>query len=447
LRTIEFAKRYNQRNIIGVLHGEALKKEREKLMQEGSSHLQAYQPALNRVIEGLSEAQREECRAEAVRLNTSVWPKDLQRAWVQLNNFGMLLIIFSEAEQNTGRVCWDFIAEVSRKVGLKVFMMVAYEGETGVVTSQCVSLKSKDWICFLLSIHSFETQNNAKQFTEEHPEWKGEIWNMWADFNQNMPEGESHCPLIWPWNLTLQISRARGPVMDGCNNKPERISTLAQTTTWCLTSGVKKSASWLAEQGLLWVFWTDGTCNLEADVYSAYYTGFPSAPWGELGENPTKFIHPKYIPRSGSILDPSRLKKRDLDNIYHFWYLRQLAGKRPLKFLSDNRPTTKQSEIRLAKLKRKGKQAQYEELSDEEEEDEDEDEIGADMEDQETGDVEGSGSGPMVDTGSPAAHKDLPVAYLESLSNDPNYRACITLSKIVKVSVFSLDGGAFLMQS
>jgi hypothetical protein len=80
LRPIKFGKRYNQRNIVGALHGEALKREREKLMQEGFTHLQAYQPALNRVIEGLSEAQREECRAEAARLNDSVWPKDLQRA-------------------------------------------------------------------------------------------------------------------------------------------------------------------------------------------------------------------------------------------------------------------------------------------------------------------------------------------------------------------------------
>jgi hypothetical protein len=79
LRPTEFMKKYNQRSIIGVLHGEAVKKEREKLMEEGFTHLQAYQPALNRVIEGLSEAQQKECRAEAARLNTSVWPKDLQR--------------------------------------------------------------------------------------------------------------------------------------------------------------------------------------------------------------------------------------------------------------------------------------------------------------------------------------------------------------------------------
>ena len=80
LRPIEFAKKYNRRSIVGVMHGDVLKKEMEKLREEGFNHLQAYQPALNRVIEGLSEVQREECRAEVARLNTSVWPKDLQKA-------------------------------------------------------------------------------------------------------------------------------------------------------------------------------------------------------------------------------------------------------------------------------------------------------------------------------------------------------------------------------
>ena len=61
------------------MHGEVVKKEMEKLIEEGFNHLQAYQPALNHVIEGLSEEQQEECRAEAARLNTSIWPKDLQR--------------------------------------------------------------------------------------------------------------------------------------------------------------------------------------------------------------------------------------------------------------------------------------------------------------------------------------------------------------------------------
>jgi hypothetical protein len=44
--------------------------------------------------------------------------------------------LYSEAEENTGRVCNGFIEEVSRKMGMHVFMMVAYEGEEGVVVSK-----------------------------------------------------------------------------------------------------------------------------------------------------------------------------------------------------------------------------------------------------------------------------------------------------------------------
>ena len=102
----------------------------------------------------------------------------------------------------------------------------------------------------------------------------------------------------------------------------------------------------------------------------------------------------------------------------------------------------------MSNSKRKG---QYEELSDEEDQDQDQDEDGIDAEvgDQEIEGVGGGGSqsGPILDARSPAMHKNSPVAYLESLSKDPNYRACITLSKIVKVCVFSPDREALLIQS
>ena len=44
----------------------------------------------------------------------------------------------SEADANTGRVCTDFIQEVNRKMGLRVFMLVAYDKDNEVIVSKCV---------------------------------------------------------------------------------------------------------------------------------------------------------------------------------------------------------------------------------------------------------------------------------------------------------------------
>ena len=79
LRPPKFAKRWNQRTIIGVMHKEKLEEEMKKMKEEGKTHLEAYQPALTHVIAGLDDQEKEECRLEALRLNTGVWPKDLQK--------------------------------------------------------------------------------------------------------------------------------------------------------------------------------------------------------------------------------------------------------------------------------------------------------------------------------------------------------------------------------
>jgi hypothetical protein len=79
LRPRKFAKKWNQRTIVGVMHQGKLDEEMRKMKEEGKTHLTAYQPALTRVIAGLDDQEKEECRLEALRLNTGVWPKDLQK--------------------------------------------------------------------------------------------------------------------------------------------------------------------------------------------------------------------------------------------------------------------------------------------------------------------------------------------------------------------------------
>jgi hypothetical protein len=79
LRPPEFAKKWNQRTIVGVMHKEKLEQEMEKMKQEGKTQLEAYQPALTRVIDELNDEEKEECRLQVIRLKNGVWPKDLQK--------------------------------------------------------------------------------------------------------------------------------------------------------------------------------------------------------------------------------------------------------------------------------------------------------------------------------------------------------------------------------
>jgi hypothetical protein len=79
LRPPEFAKKWNQRTIVGIMHKERVEEEMERMKREGKSHLEAYQPALTRVIDELDEEEKEACRLQVIQLNKGEWPKDLQK--------------------------------------------------------------------------------------------------------------------------------------------------------------------------------------------------------------------------------------------------------------------------------------------------------------------------------------------------------------------------------
>ena len=79
-----WGKKWNKRTVVGQLYKDRVQHEQERLIGEGLTPFAAYQPALTKVFEGLSEADRKSCAEQADKWNTGSWPRELQIVYVQL---------------------------------------------------------------------------------------------------------------------------------------------------------------------------------------------------------------------------------------------------------------------------------------------------------------------------------------------------------------------------
>jgi hypothetical protein len=150
-----------------------------------------------------------------------------------------------------------------------------------------------------------------------------------------------------------------------------------------------------------------------------FYTGHPSAPWGDLADEPHKHIEPRCLPPA-RLVDPSRMKKADMGRIYMFWFERQKTSRKPLRFKHNLLPSTQAAKIRSNRGVglQKGKRKEYMEISESEGDEE-----------------EQPGRGP--EDGSPAVGRNKPEQYLESICEDNIFLACVKRSARLKVGNFS----------
>ena len=70
--------KWNTRRVVGRIYREEVQQEVTKLVEEGQKPLTAYQPALTKVLEGLSDEDRKRCTDQAHTWNSGAWPRDLQ---------------------------------------------------------------------------------------------------------------------------------------------------------------------------------------------------------------------------------------------------------------------------------------------------------------------------------------------------------------------------------
>jgi hypothetical protein len=147
-----------------------------------------------------------------------------------------------------------------------------------------------------------------------------------------------------------------------------------------------------------------------------FFTGHPSAPWGELANDPHKLIEARCIPPA-QIIDPSRLKKTPLVQIYEFWFQRQKTSPKPLRFIKDKHSTTQAAQNRLETqvVLEKRKRREYMEVTD----------------------VEEDGEEEPADTSPAAIANNKREDYLKSLCDDVVFVACVTRSAKLKVSNLS----------
>ena len=159
-----------------------------------------------------------------------------------------------------------------------------------------------------------------------------------------------------------------------------------------------------------------------------FWTGHPAAPWGDLADDPQKFIEARCIPPV-QLVDPSRMKKADMSLIYAFWFQRQKTSGKPLRF-KKNLLATHTAKIRLDSrgASNKGKEKEYVEISDAETDNDAQRDKNAETE-KET--EEPGKEGPA--DGSPAAGRSKPEDYLESLCLDEVFGACVKHSAELKV--------------
>jgi hypothetical protein len=86
-------------------------------------------------------------------------------------------------------------------------------------------------------------------------------------------------------------------------------------------------------------------------MYIAFYTRSSTVHWKEIEANPQDFFKPTSIPHDNDITikEPSRMTNRCANGLYHFWFTRQEAGRRPLQVKQELRAVEKK---RVAPVKR-----------------------------------------------------------------------------------------------
>jgi hypothetical protein len=78
-----WGKRWNARTVAGYQHADKVHDEVAKLLEaKEHSSFAAYQPALTRVWESLSETDKQHCADQAETWNTGQWPRKLQKECV-----------------------------------------------------------------------------------------------------------------------------------------------------------------------------------------------------------------------------------------------------------------------------------------------------------------------------------------------------------------------------
>jgi hypothetical protein len=120
------------------------------------------------------------------------------------------------------------------------------------------------------------------------------------------------------------------------------------------------------------------------------------------------------------INEPSILKKKNINALYHFWFTRQQKGQNPLKFRRIQSTRTVERQVRMRKRKAYVETSNVDDSMDK-----------RDNEDQDEDDKE-------LDT--PEAINPIKISsdeFLQSLTSDPTFKACLDLYKQAKVLVFT----------
>jgi hypothetical protein len=77
-----WGKQWNARLVAGHQYKDLVQEGHEQLIKEGQTTFSAYQPALTRVMNGLSDEQIKECAEQVKAWNAGPWLKDLQQECV-----------------------------------------------------------------------------------------------------------------------------------------------------------------------------------------------------------------------------------------------------------------------------------------------------------------------------------------------------------------------------
>jgi hypothetical protein len=176
--------------------------------------------------------------------------------------------------------------------------------------------------------------------------------------------------------------------------------------------------------------------NLSDEYHTtAFYKLTGRIPWHDIAENPSHHLSKKSQPDSDHKLqDPSHMKSDGVDAWLRHWLKLQKKGRRPL-VLRD--PTDKSSE-RIPKskavTKRKASQGKVRYIESDESDDQD---IGNKSETEESEEPpreEGPANALVMSPFSASATRKTRRAFLESLSNDTNYKKLQLLLYAAKVS-------------
>ena len=178
-------------------------------------------------------------------------------------------------------------------------------------------------------------------------------------------------------------------------------------------------------------------------------------PWSDIAENPSHHLEKRSRPDSDHRLEePSHMKSDGVDTWLRHWLQLQKKKKRPLLLKDTADKADERETLPTVVSKRKGKRAGYVETdSDKESQSDQGADVGSDADDGATDKAthatktnaqrtEDGGTATLLALPSPrsaAKSRSSRYAFLESLSENPNYKRLLSLLRVARVS-FSICG-------